>query len=362
MTGGPCLARIRLLFLADAGAVHAQRWIEYFRRRGYQTRWLSLEEIPPGVEAVKLPRKFSARVASLVFSIPRIKREIEQFQPHLVNGLFIPNYGWIGALSGFHPLVISAWGSDVLISPQKSRLHRRRVSWSIRRADLLFSDAQIITDRMIELGADGGKIITVPLGIDPVLLEGRRDRPTSSKICTIISTRKFEPLYRNEILIRAAGILFKKKIPGLRFELIGEGSAKKSLIEQIKWMDLTDKITLRPFLPADQMYDRLSRADIYVSCSESDGTSVSLLEAMALGLYPIVSDIPANREWIEDGVNGRLFGVGDPDQLAELIAETVNSREVWLAARERNREIIRSRALWPDNMAKVEQAMLKLLR
>jgi glycosyltransferase involved in cell wall biosynthesis len=124
---------------------------------------------------------------------------------------------------------------------------------------------------------------------------------------------------------------------------------------------LTRAIQFQPFLPADELYQVLNSADIYISCSESDGTSVSLLEAMALGLYPIVSDIPANREWITDGVNGRLFPVGDAHALARVIQNTARSPESWIEVGNRNREIITSRALWPDNMAVVERAMMRLV-
>lgn len=352
--------RLRLLFLANAGAVHAQRWIAYFNSRGYQTRWLSLEDVPPGVDAVRLPRRFFHRAGSILLTVPRIKAEIRTFKPDIVNALFIPDHGWAGALSGFAPLVISAWGSDVLISPHKSWLHRKRVSWAMTKADLLFADAKVITARMIELGADERKIITVPLGVEPNILDHRRENRHAGSGRTIITNRTFEPVYRNDTFVDTA-IHLGQTDASLKFILIGEGSTRAGLEQRVRGAGFDEAITFRPFLPAKDLYEELAAGDIYVSCSASDGTSVSLLEAMALGLYPVVTDIPANREWIEDGINGRLFPVGDDGALARVIKEVIHEQDQWPEVIKKNRTIIRERALWPDNMAEVERAMMKLV-
>jgi len=352
---------LRILFLANAGAVHAQRWVAYFREQGHQTRWLSLEDIPPGIDAVKLPERFFHKAGSILLAVPRIKAEIRRFRPQVVNALFIPNYGWAGALCGFSPLAVAAWGSDVLISPQKSVLHRRRVSWAIKKADLLFSDAQVITERMVELGAAQNKIVTVPLGVDPVLLDDKRKDRCPGDVCTVVTNRKFEPLYRNDTFVNAAIEQAGQPSSKIRFDLIGDGPERAGLEQKVKDAGLTEMIRFSSFLPVGRLYKLLARADIYVSCSESDGTSVSLLEALALGLYPIVSDIPGNREWINDGINGRLFPVGDAVALARIIQEVFASPEQWPEVAEKNRAIIKERALWRDNMAVVEQAIKSLV-
>jgi glycosyltransferase involved in cell wall biosynthesis len=341
--------------------VHAQRWIVYFRARGYATRWLTLEQVPSGVEATKLRERLPRKAVSILLSIPAIRAEIRRFKPHIVNALFVPNYGWAGALAGFHPLVVSAWGSDVLVSPRKSWLHRLRVSWTVRRADLLFADAKVITERMIDLGAIRDRIVTVPLGVDPALLDFDLPQRKDPGVCSIITNRKFEPLYRNETLIEAAGIVENERPGETQFTLVGEGSARARLEKLVQEIGLSAVIRFHPFLPADQLCSALAGADVYVSCSESDGTSVSLLEAMALGLYPIVTDIPANREWITDGVNGRLFPVGDAQTLGRIVNEALWSRGKWPEVFRRNRDIVRARALWPDNMAVVERAMMDLI-
>ena len=68
-------------------------------------------------------------------------------------------------------------------------------------------------------------------------------------------------------------------------------------------------------------------ADLFISASHVDGSSVSLMEALACGLPCAVSDIPANREWVTDGVNGWVFPDGDADALETIILKAVGQRE-----------------------------------
>ena len=82
---------------------------------------------------------------------------------------------------------------------------------------------------------------------------------------------------------------------------------------------------------------------------------------MAAGCCPIVTDIPGNREWISDGENGQLFPVGDYQALAQSIVKAAN-RHDWLSdVGERNRSIIKARALWYDNMTVVEDRLLEAI-
>jgi len=99
---------------------------------------------------------------------------------------------------------------------------------------------------------------------------------------------------------------------------------------------------------------------LYVSTSPADTTSVSLLEAMAVGLFPVVTDIPANREWIVDGENGRLVPPGAATRLAVALIDAWRDTDRRERARERNAEIIRTRGRWDEAMRPVYDLFDKL--
>lgn len=108
-------------------------------------------------------------------------------------------------------------------------------------------------------------------------------------------------------------------------------------------------------VPHEEMPDLLSQSDIYVSTSRYDGTSVSLLEALASGAFPVVTDIPSNREWIVDGCNGFLVSEEDEKLLARRIVQAIRNHGLWEEAYEINRRIVKERAYWKENIKRVTE-------
>jgi len=97
-------------------------------------------------------------------------------------------------------------------------------------------------------------------------------------------------------------------------------------------------------------------ADLYVSPSHVDGSSVSLMEALACGLPCLVSDIPANQEWVSEGQNGWLFPDGDADALATKILAAIQKRKSLLEIGHNARAVAEERADWKKNSQKLMQA------
>lgn len=146
----------------------------------------------------------------------------------------------------------------------------------------------------------------------------------------------------------------------VKFIIIGEGAQKEKLLQLSQKLGIDKYLEFKGFLPREEFSDCFKQADLYVSTSLSDSTSVALLEAMALGLIPVVTDIPGNREWIKDGENGYLFPPGDHKTLAEKMILSIENSGKSDTIRDTNLAIIRKRAMWEDNMRKIEQRFLEL--
>ena len=78
------------------------------------------------------------------------------------------------------------------------------------------------------------------------------------------------------------------------------------------------------------------------------------MEAMATGIFPIVSDIPANSAWIKSGENGFLHGVGDAAGVADCIQKVIGSPQIVRTSAEKNRSIVLERGSRYNNMQKLE--------
>jgi glycosyltransferase involved in cell wall biosynthesis len=349
---------MRLLLAGDIRAVHLWRYAQYFRGKGHQVTVASTESdrhLKPDykIEAIQNPT-----FIKYISAVPSFKKIIRDFKPDLVNCHYLPNYGFLGMMSRFHPLVVSVWGSDVLISPAKSPLHRMRARMVLRYADLLMTDAVMLTEKTAELAGSNKKIMTVPYGVPVRILEFSENRkPEQKSRLRIISTRRLEKLYRVADFLKAIGAM-SADMP-IDSIVIGDGAELETLRNLKNDLQLGN-INFMGALPHEALLDILRSGDLYVSCSESDSTSVSLLEAMASGLFPIVSDIAGNREWITDGINGCLFPVGDVKCLAEKIRLAAGDFELRKRAYDHNLKLIREKAVWEDNMAYVQKEFVKL--
>jgi len=350
---------MRLLLAGDIRAVHLQRFKQYFVNKGHDVVVASAESDPHFNADYRLETLSKPAFLKYLFALPSFKKAINDFKPEVLNCHFVPNYGFLGMMSGFRPLAVSIWGSDILISPKKSFLHKMRAVRILRSADLLISDACMLTDKAHDLAGKKINIITVPYGVPEKIVNLSHSKAIKHKSrLRIISTRRLEKLYRVGDFIHA----LKDISSDINCDalIIGDGSQMKHL-QNLKTRLKLDKLNFLGALEHDNLLDILPGCDIYVSCSESDSTSVSLLEAMACRLFPVVSDIAGNREWITDGLNGFLFPVGDVSRLAEKIRIASHDLELRRKAAEYNIQMIKDKAVWENNMAVIEKELIRLV-
>jgi glycosyltransferase involved in cell wall biosynthesis len=344
---------MKILFLADAKTYHTQRWVNYFVGAGHRCYLITLD---PGLSTrakeFTIGTNILPNFIRYPFSTIRAKSLMELIKPDLVNAHFVPSYGLVGALLKFHPLVVSTWGSDVLISPRRSWLHRKRAQYVLARADLVTADADVTADAVRDLGVDVQRVVVSPMGIERALL-GQFEKKEKNQVL-IVSNRKLEPLYDVATLVRAIPLVTERSKRELRFVILGEGSQKSRLLDLAIKLKIETHLDFKGVVSREVLLELYRESDVYVSTSTSDSTSVSLLEAMNFGLIPVVTDIPGNREWIQDGNNGFLFPASNPQALAEKILYAIDHPEAANGFREKNREIIRSRAVWENNMKMIE--------
>jgi glycosyltransferase involved in cell wall biosynthesis len=272
---------------------------------------------------------------------------VRRFDPDVVNAHFVPNYGVIASLLGRVPWVLSTWGSDVMTNPDTSPFHMWRTRRVLASASFVTSDAQIMTERLQRLGVSAERILTFPYGVDTDRFHPASTLPEGAP--RIVSNRKLEAVYGVSTVMDAFGAV-REAFPGASLTVAGDGSLRADL------MRLAERATDVTFVGAvdhERMPALLREHHVYVSASLSDTTSVSLLEAMACGLLPVVSDLPANREWVTHGENGMLFPAERPTELASVIVEAWRDRDFIERARRANTSLIRERARWQDSMRPV---------
>jgi glycosyltransferase involved in cell wall biosynthesis len=345
---------VKLCILGDAGSVHIKRWIQYFVDQEWEVHLISLEKSigTVGYEHI-LDSKINTRWLKYPLSSGEASRKIREMNPDIVNAHFVPNYGLIAALIGRHPLIISCWGSDILEPPRKGVLRKLRIRYALRQADFVTADGEDLVDEAVQYGVPETRCLNVPMGVDARIFS-----PPSQKESPPVVThlRDLEPIYNPQVCIKAFTLAAKKE--KIKAVMLGEGSMREA-IERVATSGKL-KIQFVPRLCQSDVAETLRRTAIYVSTSTCDSTSVTLLEAMACGAFPVVTDMPGNREWIEDGVNGYLIPCDDPDYVAKKIVDAIHDPELLKSAADRNVRIIHERAVWKDNMEIVKQAFMRI--
>jgi glycosyltransferase involved in cell wall biosynthesis len=329
--------------------------VEYFRGRGHEVRLWSLEPGPADLRAQALPAPPVPGFVRYPLAAGPLRRALDAFAPDLVDAHFVPNYGLLGALSGHRPLAVTAWGSDLLLTARRDALQRARARFVLGRADLVLADAENLARAARALAPAPDRVHAIPWGIDLSRFRAADAREPG----LLLSTRMHEPVYDLETLIAAVAPLMHER-PHTHLVIAGAGRLTAALERLAAQRLPTGRWRFVGLLQPAALAAWLSRAEVYLSASRSDSTSLSLLEAMASGALPVVSDIEGNREWVAEGDGAYLFAPGDPAALARALGRALDDPAAAAAMRARNRRTVEARADRQRNMERIESLFAAL--
>lgn len=321
---------MRILFLASSDSIHSHKWIDFFASQGHEICWVSLtpEAAPTNPDIAYHTLSVSMHPLKLLQARQKFRRIIDTFQPDIMHVHSVGTYGLVGWLSGFPHKVLTAWGSDVLLNKDKFI-----IGWLVRRilkqAKLITTDAHHMVDVMRGIGVKDVPIELINFGIDTQKFSPQkvsaavRKRYHIADATNIISMRNFDDIYDIPTFIRAAKIIYQAR-PDVRFYLGGRGPEKDNLEALVTELGLQDVIHFLGFVDNNELPQLLSAMHIYISTSPTDaGIAASTAEAMACGVYSVVSDVVDNAHWVVAGKTGSLFEVGDARDLAEKTLEAL---------------------------------------
>jgi glycosyltransferase involved in cell wall biosynthesis len=378
---------IKICMIGNPDSIHVQRWARHFSQRGFDVSLLSYYQ--PRVEFSGNPtvhflrarrpaaRRAGRRSAAALGRFPGISRlvtatrlraagfyrELDRINPDVVHAHYVSDYGFLAALSRRHPMVVSAWGSDLLVDPGLSAITRQLVRWVLRRADLITYDADQVRDVARTLGASSEHLLRIVLGVDRDLLGALHARkvPPAERQPVILSLRSLQrTMYNVDVVIQAMPSVLAR-VPTARLLIGNDGSLRPTLEALAGRLGVAHAVKFVGMARGPtELAQLLGQAAVYVSVPSSDGTSVTLLEAMAAGAYPIVSDLAANREWV-GGDGGAVVPTREVAPLAQAIVEGLNDPTRRASAAERNLELMSRQGSWDVNMARMEDAYRSLV-
>ena len=380
---------MRILYFSRDYSTHDHRFLSALAQTEHQVAYLRLEQrghaledrpLPPQIEQVQWrggQQPFSYR---LLFPLLQdLGRVIRQFQPDVIQAGPIQTAAFLVALSllttwqsGRPRLVSMSWGYDLLHDAHQGWIMDRITRFTLGSSSALVGDCAPIRQAAIAFGMPDSKIVTFPWGVDlehftpdepekpsppappPFWGEGSGEGGANAPL-VLLSTRSWELIYGVDVLAKGFALAAQEH-PELRLIMLGNGSLAGQLRQVFNRHNVSEQV----FFPGQVSQTDLPRyyrqADLYVSASRTDGTSISLLEALACGTPALLSDIPGNREWLDVGVQGWYFKDGDPEALCQAILQACAQHERLPEMGQAARALAERRADWKKNFQMLFQA------
>lgn len=326
---------LTLAFLADPGSVHSRRWIGAFARRGHRVhifvpRGADASGLPAGVEIepyVDYGRRL--RPAGALRAAVSLRRRLAMVDPDVVHAHYVTRFGWIARIADRHPIVVTAWGSDVLRASAMSPLARWMTRRTLASADLVTVVSDELGRAAVAAGAHADRVRRVQFGVDGSRFtpgpadEGLRERLGVVGRRVVLSPRWIRPIYRQETVVEAMAAL-PDDVVVLMTGAGADPATLRGLLGTAARLGVAERLRVLDGIEHTAMPDLYRLADVVVSVPESDAFPVTALEAMACARPLVLSDQPSAREGLA-GVEAsglaatRLVPVGDAGTTAAAI-------------------------------------------
>jgi glycosyltransferase involved in cell wall biosynthesis len=354
---------MKIAYFGDSGSIHLQKWCIHFRDLGHEIHLISFNNRPIEGVIFHYINAGEVNVAGgnwkLLFKFQEVKRILKKIQPDILHAHYATSYGITASLCRFSPLIISCWGSDILISPKKNKIIELLLKFAFKKAQIVSVVADHMLQHLTDLGVPKQKQVVLAHGINTKIF---KEIPEIKKIgaFTFICTRHLEPVYNHEFLING----FAKHIsqfPDSKLLLLSDGSLRNQLPEQCINLGIQDAVQFIGKVSQLAMVEYLNKSHVFLSLSLSDGDVVSVVEAMSCGCWLIGSDIAANNIWIDEGQNGFLVNLSDLNSFTQKMNESREQYEKLIqCSKSINVVKIQNRGDWFRNMERAHKLYIEL--
>ncbi len=356
----------RVLYFSRDYTPHDYRFLAALTDSNYQVGYLRLQKrglgredrpIPAGVEQLHwVGEREPFRGPAIPRFAGSLRKVVRTFRPEIIHAGPIQSAAFLAVLSGYaRKLVAVSWGYDLLVDAPSSAWMRFVTRYTLRRSAAFVGDCETIRNLAISYGMHPQRIVTFPWGVDLSHFTPAADKPPAQEPFTFLSTRAWAPIYGVDVLAQAF-VQVARRYPQTHLVMLGNGPLAAKLRQIFLRAGVSEQVTFPGLIGYADLPRFYRLADLYVSASHSDGSSISLLEAMACGVPALVSDIPGNREWVTPGENGWWFHDGAVDDLAEKMAQAVEFRLRLPEMGRTARRIAAARADWQRNFPKLFDA------
>lgn len=323
---------MKICIIGNPNSIHVRRWVETFISKGYSVHLIGEHKLnirlPDDVIIHDLTRLTNLRKLRYPVWALQTRRILLKIMPDILHAHGVVSAGWLGAAMGFHPYLVTAHGSDLILLDQHDWFFQMLTKWAILKADYVTCVSENLAIKAKALGVKPEIVEVVHLGVDLNIFhpasnpQSIRHRLGLGDAPLALSIRAMKPIY-NQLDIAKAIPLILEKISEARFLIFvyNADPGYLTLFKTILAKEIASgTVKLVHDLPDDQAIAEYYQAcDIAISVPSSDGTPKSVQEAMACGIPVVVSDLPSLHDWITSEKEGLYVPVGDVQELSQAI-------------------------------------------
>jgi glycosyltransferase involved in cell wall biosynthesis len=274
-------------------------------------------------------------------------------------------FGMIGAWLARAPARIASRRETTGVRTPAQKFVERR---AYRLAHAIVTNAEAVSERLIEEGAPRDKIVTIYNSLNRDRVTPQFDRNGTfekfklppdghCRFVTIVANLTF-PVKDYPTFLRAAQRV-RQAIPEARFIVVGDGPLKGETSALAKRLGLGTDVFFTG--RCEQVADLLAISDVCVLSSMAEGFSNSILEYMGAGRPVVATNVGGAREAIIEGETGYLAPSGDYEKIAARITELLRNPERARSMGRRGREVVEEKFSPSAQLAKTEQLYDRLL-
>ena len=372
--------QMKILMVSDAGSIHTERWTAALKGAGMDIVLFSITPAPDDFyekNSIKLyffdlfrykkeknVAKFS-RFISHVKAVNALKKVIREEKPDILHAHYATSYGLVAALAGFHPLVVSVWGSDVYEFPKQSKINGLAVKFTLGRADRVLSTSMAMAEETKKYY--GGDIGITPFGVDTALFSPAGTSSGGQNDCFTFGTVKtLSRRYGIDILLRAFAEA-KRRIQDtaggsrikLKLIIAGRGKDESELKSLASELGIVEDTVFTGAVPHEKVPEIYSHIDVAIFLSREESFGVAAVEAMACGCPVIASDAEGFKEILEGGA-GIIVRKENWQEAAEAMVSIASDKGMRKRLASAGRKRVLEKYDWNSNVATMTEEYRKL--
>jgi glycosyltransferase involved in cell wall biosynthesis len=354
----------KLCILANAASPHTQKWAIELSRRGWEVELISfLPAEIPNIPVHLMPKALGGKI-DFILRIGWVDKKIKEIQPDILHAHYATSFGFLGAYSGVHPFVLSAWGSDIFSFPRQSPFHRYLLKRILGKADQLCSTSHIMAQEMRQYIDQGKGIEVIPFGVDINQFsprEGEPDKGSSERI--VFGVAKYlQPVYGLDLLIQAFAQLEKKEPGRALLRIAGDGPELARLQALVSRLGITDRVEWWGAIPNTYVADFYRSLDVVVVPSRQESFGVTAVEGSACERPIIASRVGGLPEVVLDGETGLLIEPENIEALVKAMEYLIENPEERKRLGKAGREFVLEHYDWQKNVTQMERVYQAILK